>query len=138
MKKLVYLLLCAGMSCSFLPRSGAMVYIMPELLTDNGQKKEQNEEDVPHFEQEEANKGIAEFKAIMDQFGPGLRTNDATAIQGFSARIAQWSSKSQDWMAKLSPEEHEKFNAFFESTARKYAPQPPVMQQKKQSSDNNQ
>lgn len=94
---------------------------------DNKQETQSTEKDIPKFENEDANKGIVEFKEIMDQYGPGLQNNDAAMIQEFSSRISAWSLKAQNWITKLNEEDQKKLNTFIEVTTKKYAPQPPVV-----------
>jgi hypothetical protein len=80
-------------------------------------------EETPVFSSPEANKGVAEFKKIMETYGPLLAKNDTTAIKEFGTKMQEWSAGVQTWITNLSPEEQQKIGTYLEAISKKYVPE---------------
>lgn len=88
--------------------------------------QDKSKDDTPVFSTPEANKGVAEFKTLMDEYGPFLAKNDSAKTMEFGQKMQTWSTGVQTWMAKLSPEEQQKLGTYLEAYSRKYMPSEPT------------
>ncbi|MDR0793877.1 MAG: hypothetical protein LBE82_11260 [Chitinophagaceae bacterium] len=66
--------------------------------------------DMPTFSSDEVNKGLADFKALMDDYTKAIGSKDQAKITELATKYQAWSQNAASWVSKLKPEETQKFS----------------------------
>lgn len=77
--------------------------------------------DVPAFSSEEVNQGLAEYKALLNEYVGALESKDAAKITDLNARAQQVATNAASWGQKLKPEELQRFSEYWQQLANEWA-----------------
>lgn len=74
----------------------------------------------------DATKGLKEFKALMEEYGPALKAQDAAKSAEFGEKMQTWAQAVSVWMPKLAEADQQKVRTYMQSLVQKYMPQQPA------------
>ncbi|PSK89038.1 hypothetical protein [Taibaiella chishuiensis] len=74
----------------------------------------------------EATKGLKEFKALMEEYGPALKAQDPAKSAEFGEKMQTWAQGVAVWMPKLAEGDQQKVRTFMQGMVQKYMPQQPA------------
>lgn len=70
--------------------------------------------DVPSFSNPEATKFVGEYGVFVKERAEAVKSGDQTKIKELVAKAQEWAAKSQDILAKLSPEDQKLLTDYLE------------------------
>lgn len=76
--------------------------------------------DAPTFSNEEVNKGLAEYKALVTAYADAYKSKDQAKIAELSTKAQEVSKNMQSWMSKLKPEETQKFTEYWQKLSQEW------------------
>ncbi|WP_118974340.1 hypothetical protein [Taibaiella koreensis] len=76
--------------------------------------------DAPTFSSEEVNKGLAEYKTLMDEYMKAIESKDQAKIAELGQKYATWSQGAGSWATKLKPEEAQKFSEYMQTLSKQW------------------
>ncbi len=75
---------------------------------------------APTFSSEEVNKGLADYKTLMDEYVKAIADKDQAKIADLSQKYATWSQSAATWAQKLKPEEAQQFSEYMQKLAKEW------------------
>jgi hypothetical protein len=69
---------------------------------------------IPTFSNEDVNKGLAEYKTMLNRYMDAVKNNDQKAIAGLQEQYSVLAQQSSTWVSKLKPDEQEQYKAYFQ------------------------
>ncbi|WP_118949806.1 hypothetical protein [Taibaiella helva] len=76
--------------------------------------------DAPTFSNEEVNKGLAEYKTLMDEYMKAIESKDQAKVAELGQKYATWSQGAANWATKLKPEEAQKFSEYMQQLGKQW------------------
>lgn len=77
--------------------------------------------DAPTFSDEEVNKGLAEYKALIDEYAAAVKEKNQAKIAELTTKAQEASQNMQSWMTKLKPEETQKFTEYTQQLSQEWS-----------------
>lgn len=76
--------------------------------------------EAPTFSNNEVNKGIAEYRTLIDNYLAAIDSKDQAKISQLSAQYQQVSMNMSVWATKLRPDETEKFTQYMQALGKQW------------------
>ena len=70
------------------------------------------------FSSEEVNKGLAEYKTLMDEYVKAIESKDQAKMTELATKYSTWAQAAGSWASKLKPEEAQKFSEYMQKLAK--------------------
>ncbi len=77
--------------------------------------------DAPTFSNEEVNKGLAEFKALKDQYVAAIASKDQAKIAELNKTYTTWAQGAASWGTKLKPEELQSYTDYMTKLTKEWS-----------------
>ncbi len=77
--------------------------------------------DAPTFSSEEVNRGLADYKVLMNEYVTAIEAKDAAKITELNTKAQQIATNAASWGQKLKPEEMQKFSEYWQQLAGEWA-----------------
>lgn len=79
-----------------------------------------NAGDAPTFSSEEVNKGLADYKTLMDEYVKAIADKDQAKIAELGQKYSTWAQGAATWAQKLKPEETQQFSEYMQKLAKQW------------------
>ena len=76
--------------------------------------------DAPTFSNEEVNKGVSDYKALLNEYIAAVKAKDAAKVQSLTAKSQEFSKNMQAWVTKLKPEETQQFSEYMQKLTKEW------------------
>lgn len=76
--------------------------------------------DAPTFSSDEVNKGLAEYKSLIDNYLLAIEQKDMTKIAAFNGQYQATAMNITNWASKLKPEEREQFSEYMKTLGERW------------------
>jgi len=70
--------------------------------------------DAPTFSNEEVNKGLADYKALITAYAEAYKNKDQAKLTELSTQAQKFATNAASWTQKLKPEEAQKFSEYWQ------------------------
>jgi hypothetical protein len=77
--------------------------------------------DAPTFSNEEVNKGLAEYKSMINDYVAAIESKDQAKITDLTTKAQAVSASMSSWAAKLKPEETQKFSEYMTKLSQEWS-----------------
>jgi hypothetical protein len=77
--------------------------------------------DAPTFSNEEVNKGLAEYKSMINDYVAAIESKDQAKIADLNTKAQAVSSSMSSWATKLKPEETQKFSEYMTKLSQEWS-----------------
>lgn len=74
--------------------------------------------DAPTFSSEEVNKGLAEYKTLMDEYVKAVAAKDQAKVAELTQKYTTWAQSAGSWASKLKPEEAQKYSEYIQKLSK--------------------
>jgi hypothetical protein len=77
--------------------------------------------DAPTFSNEEVNKGLAEYKSMINDYVAAIQSKDQAKAADLTTKAQAVSASMSSWMTKLKPEETQKFTEYMTKLSQEWS-----------------
>ena len=128
MKKVIFSYAAIAITCLGLQACGGTTETKTETTTTKTTTTEVEKpvseavtvSDAPTFSSDEVNKGIADYKAVIENYLSAIEQKDYSKIAAFTSQYQKVAGEIPVWATKLKPEEREKFSQYMTALGEKW------------------
>lgn len=77
--------------------------------------------DAPTFSNEEVNKGLAEYKSMINDYVAAIASKDQAKAADLTTKAQAISANMSSWVTKLKPEETQKFTEYMTKLSQEWS-----------------
>lgn len=77
--------------------------------------------DAPAFSNEEVNKGLADYKAMITEYIAAIESKDQAKATELTTKYQAVATNMSSWMSKLKPEETQKFTDYMQTLSKEWS-----------------
>jgi hypothetical protein len=89
--------------------------------TEASKPAETTSSDAPTFSNEEVNKGLAEYKSMINDYVAALESKDQAKAADLTTKAQAISANMSSWVTKLKPEETQKFTEYMTKLSQEWS-----------------
>lgn len=84
-------------------------------------KTETASTDAPSFSNEEVNKGLAEYKSLINDYVKAIESKDQATATALTTKYQQVATNMQSWITKVKPDEAQKLTDYMQKLGNEWS-----------------